>query len=210
MAKTATDYIANAQAAFEAGFASKAAQKRALDELNRAYSIIRQEITDGILKARTADNLTENSADFWAIPFDLHQVREKHLTIATRYGFEAQDIRNIADLRAAIKGAELAAIPAKPESEIKAEGIRRSIMEEMERRKAMFVNALELGRIMGEIFPDRKGAASLHVTVNAHWVHGHKGTDFIRHFFYLNGKLTPLATIIAAAEALEAEKGEAA
>jgi hypothetical protein len=99
-------------------------------------------------------------------------------------------------LRQAIKDAEILPVPAKPESEARAEVVRKSVVDMMEARKAQYVHALELGRLFG----------GLPVSVNAHWVHGHKGARFVRHFFYLYGRLTPLNLIIAAAEQLEREK----
>jgi membrane-associated HD superfamily phosphohydrolase len=66
----------------------------------------------------------------------------------------------------------------------------------MEGRKAQFVEGLEIARMFN----------GLPVSVNAHWVHGHKGTNFIRYFFYLAGELTPLNMIMAIAQAHEAEK----
>ena len=110
-----------------------------------------------------------------------------------------------------IKATPIAAAPAKPDAIVKAELIRHSIVEEMERRKAMFVEGLEIGRIFADLYPRKNKAgeiipsASLPVSVNAHWVRGHKGTDFVRHFFYLRGKLTPLQTIMAIAQTLDDE-----
>lgn len=209
MAKTAEDRIATAQASFEAGFASKAAQKRALDELSSAYEGIRRYLMDAILKARTEENDAQNEQDYWAIPMYLHEVRDRHFPIAYAYTGRFAIVRDLMGLRAAIKDAPIAPPPAKPEVEVKAEAIRRSIVEEMERRKANFVEGLDVARIWNEVFPSKNGGISLPVSVNAHWVHGHKGTDFVRHFFYLSGKLTPLNTIIAIADTLQREKDAA-
>lgn len=203
MTKTPADRIALAQAAFEAGFASKAAQKRALDDLNRAYDAIRTAAHDAQISYANGNpalnNHGENRNRFFNdndLPFDLHQVRDRHVEIIAKWGNEAQTVRDLIALRAAIKAAPIAPAPVKPEAEAKAEAVRKSIVEIMEARKAQFVEALEIGRMFG----------GLPVSVNAHWVHGHKGAVFVRHFFYLRGKLTPLNLIIAAADQLEREK----
>lgn len=203
MARTPADRIAAAQAAFEAGFASKAAQKRALDDLNRAYETIRDAAHTAQIKAANnnpgLNNHGENRIAFFAandLPFDLHQVRDSHIEIIAKWGDEAQTVRDLIALRAAIKAAPTAPAPAKPEIEVRAQAVRKSIIEEMEARKAQFVEGLEITRMFN----------GLPVSVNAHWVHGHKGAQFIRHFFYLRGKLTPLNMILAIAEAHEAEK----
>lgn len=222
MPKTTADRIALAQAAFEAGFASKAGQKRALEELNRGYNVIRDAAFSAQVDAApfqgskvelTAEQYAERNAHFRAndLPFDLHQVRDRHIEILARWTEEAALVRDLIALRAAIKDAPIAPAPEKPEAVVKAEAVRRSIVEEMERRKAMFVEGLDLGRVFAELFPRKNKAgeiipsASLPVTVNAHWVRGHKGTDFVRHFFYLGGKLTPLQTIMAIADTLDRE-----
>lgn len=220
MARTAADRIETATAAFEAGFLSKAAQKRAQDELSRAYEAIRDQAHNAqIAHANATAGLDTNCDARWAffaaneMPFDLHQVRDRHLPIFAQWApAEAGVIVDLINLRAAIKAAPLAPAPVKPEAEVKAETIRRSIVDEMARRKAVFVEGMEIGRMFAALYPrkDKNGAdlgpaASLPVTVNAHWVYGHKGAQFPRHFFYLNGKLTALQTIIAIADQLERE-----
>lgn len=214
MAKNAFERIETAQALYEAGFTSKAGQKRALDELNYAYSGLREALMTVILAARSPETETQNHADYWGVASDLHQVRDRHFEIAGRYnapGFAI--VRDMIALRLAIKAADIAPPPARPELEVKAEVVRRSIVEEMERRKAMFIEGLDLGRVFAELFPRKNKAgetipsASLPVSVNSHWVHGHKGTNFTRNFFYLNGKLTPLQTIMAIAQTLDQEVG---
>lgn len=189
---TPTDYLAAAAAAFETGFASKAAQKRALDDLNRAYSRARDAATGAMLAAKV-DTV---SPDYWELPFDLHNVRDRHVAILEVWT-PGHAVADMVAMRAEIKAATIAA-PVVNETAAKVETVRRSIVEEMERRKAQFVQGLDMA--------DRFGGLS--VSVNAHWVHGHKGAVFLRHFFYLFGRLTPLNTIIAIAD--ERERAAAA
>lgn len=205
MARTPQDRIATAQAAFEAGFLSMAAKKRALDELNRAYEMVRDTACDAVRAYAFAEYPTTEEADNIArgelfrandLPFDLHQVRDRHVDIIERWAGLSQTVREMIELREAIKAAEIAPAPAKSEIEQKAEAVRKAVIDEIEKRKAQFVEGLEVARMFG----------GLPVTVNAHIVRGHKGAIFLRHFFYLRGKLTPLSMIIAIAEAYEAEK----
>ena len=82
----------------------------------------------------------------------------------------------------------------------KVETVRRSIIEGMERRKTQDVDGLDMADCFG----------GLPVTVNARMATNDKGIVFVRHFFYLRGKRTPLKTIIAIAEKLEQEQGTVA
>lgn len=208
---TVQDRIDAATAAFEAGFLSNAAKKRALEDLGRAYDEIRGEVMGEILKARGEVKYEEQGGLFielatpeqkelsdlyYGVPSYLNQIRDRHLAVITRFSARSYLVRDLIALRQAIKDAEILPVPAKPESEARAETVRKSVIEIMEGRQAQYVHALELGRLFG----------GLPVSVNAHWVHGHKGARFVRHFFYLYGRLTPLNIIIAAAEQLEREK----
>lgn len=201
---TINDRIALAQDAFEEGFLSKAAQKRALDQLNRAYSAIHDEVHGAVITQANID-FPEACDARWTLfndnetPFDLHQVRDRHIVIIEKWTDHGAVIRDLIALRAAIKAAEIAAAPVN-EEKAKIETVRKSIIEEMEMRKAQFVEGMEIARLFN----------GLPVSVNAHWVYGHKGARFIRHFFYLRGKLTPLNMIMAIAQTYEREQEQAA
>jgi hypothetical protein len=191
-------YLDAATAAFEAGFKSEAARKRALEDLSHAYEITRGAVMNAILKARTPETEEQNSDDYWAIPSGLHQVRDRHFDIAARYDAGFVITRDLIALRAVIKAAPLVVVE-RDATEARVETIRKSLLEEIERRGAQYVHALDMGRAFG----------GLRVTVNAHLVHGHKGTVFVRHYFYLLGVLTPLQVIMAAADTLEREAAKA-
>lgn len=193
---TADDNLAQAHAAFEAGFLSMAAKSRALGKLNRAYSAARDALSNAILAKRSPENEKQNHEDYWAIPLDLHHVRERHFELAARYEAGFEIVRDLLNLRAAIKEAEITPAPARPENEERADTVRRTIVEEMERRRALYIQGLEIAHLFG----------GLAVSVNAHWVHGHKGAVFLRHFYYLYGRLTPLQTIMAVADTYERTK----
>lgn len=205
--------ITAALASFEAGFTTKAAQKEALAALNSAFGDVNGghhrwaiEQADAEFSHIDWEGLSDDDMRDTAIarmnaiharhdmPFDLHQVRERHLV-----QFEATGDRSVVEyllgLREAFKGAEIVRVE-RSENVEKVGKVRESIVALMERRKAQYVEALELGELFG----------GLPVTVTAHWVTNEHGTTFLRHFFYLRGKLTPLLVIIAAAEELQRRK----
>lgn len=194
--------------AFEVGFKSEAARKRALSELNSAYEYIRSDFQNFVIASGHAafPNSREIPEQYTAycahiekfdVPFDLCAIRPKHMPL-----FTAEDqnkITALVDLRKAIKSAEIVLVEV-PENVKRAEVIRKTMMEEMNTRQQSFVNGYDLSKHFG-----------LHVYANAHYVRHCKGTEFIRTFFYLNGNLTSLNIIIAIAEQLareeEAKKG---
>lgn len=175
---------ARAAEALEAGFATKAAQKDALDDVSIAYRAVRYVVTEAFLDAGEADRT-------WDVPFDLHQVRgAKH---AALFGAEWNRVALLVDLRAAIKGAEIKRVenPNKAEVELKGRVIA-TIEEEMARIGAQYAEAIDLGRTL-------KG---LPVTARTHYVTNEFGTTFLRTFWFLNGKMVRFNVIAAAYEAL--------
>ena len=208
MARDFDKSMDRARAAFEAGFPSEAARKRALADVNLAWEKMNDIVRDGILSdavdkfphARDYKAAWEpraawvREAGYWDLTTAHNFRTSKHLGFYERYE-QGERARIAFDLRNAIKAAEIV-VSVKDEPAKRAEAVRKSILEEMEARKVQYVRALDLGRLFG----------GLPVSVNAHWVHGHKGAVFLRHFFYLRGKLTPLNTIMAAADTLARER----
>lgn len=203
MARTVEFYITAAQTAFEAGFQSEAARKRALTDLNRAYSMMHDKAHDGQISHANnnpaLNNPGENRSAFFAAnatPFELHQVRERHAAIIEQWAGAdvARELRAAMELRSAIKAAEIVKHD-RPANEVRVEKIRKSILDTMKARQASYIEGLDVSRLLG----------GLHVSVNAHLVYGHKGTVFPRYFFFLNGKFTALQTIMAIADTLERE-----
>jgi hypothetical protein len=195
-----------ALAAFEAGFTTKAAQKQAMADLNSAWSEINgAHHTWAIAKADAefAGTDWDNAADetyrarYDAIqsahdlPFDLHQVRGKHM--GQMCDIDAVEATKTLMLqREAFKAAEIVKVE-RPAAVEKAERVRETILELMARRQTQYVEAVALGELFG----------GLPVSVSAHWVTNQFGTQFLRRFYFLQGKLTPLNIIICAAEELE-------
>lgn len=196
--------IESAQMSFEAGFLSEAARKRATECLSHAYGYQRDLAHEACIDAANAGDGLHGQArtdhfNAFDIPFDLHQVRERHFATFARWSGEpaAQLIRALVDMRAAIKAAPVGiARPQASAIEVKAAEVRKTIREQMDARHADYLVALDIGRHFG----------GLPVSVNAHTVWGHKGAVFTRHFFYLAGKFTALQVIMAAADTLAREK----
>lgn len=191
---------------FNAGFTSKAGQKRALDSLNRAYEEVRNAWRNvQIANAPKISDFNNPDSAEWAarteffnamdLPFDLHQVRDRHYAEADHFTPGAGDaIRSLVELRTAIKGAEIAP-PVKDATKVRAAKVLVHLKDLMERRKAQFLQAVDLTEVLGD-----EGVIIHGLSANTHYVHGHKGTTFLRTFFYLHGTLTPLNTILAGAE----------
>ena len=194
MARTVETYTDLALDAFNAGFSSKAGQKAATDNLNRAYELLQREtIQRGLLEDRTLGGSEEAwKTLYWGTP-DLHNWKAKHSAMYAPFFPEAvAAIERLAELRAEIKAAPIVP-PAAPEVspfEVKA---RETITAWLERRRAQYVEALELAEVFG----------GLPVTATSHYVTNAHGTTFLRTFWYLRGKLTPLQIIIAAAQELD-------
>lgn len=201
-----TDAIATALEGLEAGFPSEGARKRALEGLNRAYSKLHDQahdaqIAEACRRWPSCDDEETHRArgafyDQNHLPFDLHQVRDRHMPIFERFGGQDGLVGDLLATRAKVKAAPIAPIPVKSEHKDRAETVRRTLMEELERRQQTYVRGLKVGRLFNR----------LPVSINVHLVHGHKGTVFLRCFYYLAGELTPLQTILAVMDQLEREK----
>ena len=208
MTRTIEFYIDAATNALDAGFLSEAARKRALDDVNRAYDFIVRQVHGEQLAYFHAlphdeigrvmldgDALVEHDRIhnlYYDIPA-LHVVKDKHFAAYAEWPcFEAA--RDLVALRGAIKAAGIVK-HERPVNETKAEEVRKYVAKTLEERKAQFVHEVELAHIFG----------GLRVSVNAHWVYGHKGARFIRYFYYLNGEFTALNMIMAVAQQYERE-----
>ncbi len=200
-------YIADATDLLEAGFRTEADRRRANEAVGRAYNMIRDVTHERIIEiAREGiSGWNDGSDKSWQayvgvlnaheLPHILHLVKDIHFERVAGIP-EFAPVRDLIALRAAINVAEIIPVERNPQAE-KVEAVRRSIIEEMERRKTQDIDGLDMTNRFG----------GLPVSVNARMVTNDKGVVFVRHFFYLRGKRTPLKTIIAIAEKLEQEKG---
>ena len=183
--------LTRAIAAFETDFTTKSAKKDCLGDLNSAYYALHNEHHGLVIDAAPKDFDQERIEHFqkFDTPFDLHHVREaKH-----RAAFEAfgegywTKVAELIKLREEIKATEVVKVETKVDElkEVRAK-VEKSLAETMDLRKAQVIEGFKLV----EIF---KG---LPVSINAHYVTNQFGSTFIRHFYYMNGKLTPLSVIL--------------
>lgn len=186
MTRNADFYLAAAHDAYDAGFASKTAQKRAIADLTRAYSFHEEAIRTDLLNDR---EIADWDALYWGIP-DFHNWKPRHSAMFARWDDLVAKIEAMVDFRAAIKAADIAPPPARKDD--RPAQISRSIVEIMEARGKQYDRALKLADLFG----------GLPVHANVHLVRGHKGAVFLRAFYYLAGEFTPLQVIIAAADEL--------
>lgn len=185
MPRTISDYIDPALEALNAGFASEAARKRALESVGRAYDLVASEIRDALLADRS---VADWSNLYYNVPA-LHNWKPRHAETYAMFAEQARTAGELLEVRNSIKAATI--LPAAPREEHPLKvAAYKDIVEIMARRNSQYERGLELGEIFG----------GLPVSVNVHIVHGHKGAVFPRCFFYLFGEFTPLQVIIAAAE----------
>ena len=191
--KTLQDYINLAwkKVQEDGTFAAKAHQKGALGDLNNAYEVVR----DANQTWQLAPETRASNEDYWALPFDLHQIRDKH----TRLFKDdlCADLARLVELRRLFKNAQVVK-PAPKDDRIseKQKQVTETVVDMINRRVAQYHQAVELGRLFG----------NLPVSVTPHLVTNEHNTTFTRCFFYLSGKLTALSVIMAALDTLNREK----
>ena len=191
--KTVQDYVSSAinMTQEDQTFAAKSHQKEALGELNSGYQMLRENNFQFSI-----DSLSRE--DYFAIPFDLHQIRDKHFRLFDES--HHADLTDLITFRVLLK--ELEVVKPAPKSDriiAKQAEVTETVVDLIERRMAQYHEAVELGRLFG----------GLPVSVTPHQVTNEYNTTFTRCFYYLAGKFTPLSVIMAAADKLAREKEEA-
>lgn len=184
-------YVTEATELFNDGFTSKAGQRRALDSLNRAYDLQKEAIHDVLLQEARDERGEGWNELYWGLP-DLHNWKPRHSDQYKTFALQVAAIEQVVELRNAVKAAEIVP-PAKSEAKVIEERVIKSIREIMETRKEQFLNGCRLVEVFGK----------LPISINAHYVTNAHGTTFIRCFYYMNGRLTPLNVIIAVLQTME-------
>ena len=189
-AKTVEDHINLALSCVQEDgtFAAKAHQKEAMSILNAGFEIVRKNNF-----RFSIDKLSRE--DYYAIPFDLHQIRDKHFRLFDEA--HHADIKTLAALRVDFKA--IPVVKPAPKSDritAKQAEVTETVVDLIERRMAQYREAVEIGRLFG----------GLPVSVTPHLVTNEYNTTFTRCFYYLAGKFTPLSIIIAAADKLAREQ----
>lgn len=196
--------IANAIAMMADGFSSKAAKKRVTDMLGRAYDSVRDAVHAHFLNVPHEARTQEQTDGYYDIPNHLSHWRDRHAEMVLKMFPQAQReidlINELVSLRAEVLATEIVApeivapeVVAKPERVVRAEKLLSEIIDQREQQYLR-------GIYLGELFNGLSVYANTHVVVNA------RGTQFVRSFYYLFGKLTPLNVICAAAEELARRK----
>ncbi len=190
-AKTVQDYVELAMGKIQDDqtFAAKSHQKEALSYLNSGYEMLRK---------KNAEYIYASGFSVWDVPFDLHQIRTKHMHLFS--DDLGNDLDELVTLRVLFK--ELEVVKPAPKTDritAKQAEVTETVVDLIERRMAQYHEAVELGRLFG----------GLPVSVTPHQVTNEYNTTFTRCFYYLAGKFTPLSVIMAAADKLAREKEEA-
>ncbi|MDB4631443.1 hypothetical protein OAF61_03055 [Pseudomonadales bacterium] len=190
---TVQDYVSSAinMTQEDQTFAAKSHQKEALGELNSGYQMLLENNFQFSI-----DSLSRE--DYFAIPFDLHQIRDKHFRLFDEA--HHADLTDLITFRVLLK--ELEVVKPAPKSDritAKQAEVTETVVDLIERRMAQYHEAVEIGRLFG----------GLPVSVTPHQVTNEYNTTFTRCFYYLAGKFTPLSVIMAAADKLAREKEEA-
>lgn len=189
-------YISRAEAEYQAGFKSKAAQDRACSHLNSALELVVAEITGAILDRPHEER--EGDTPLHNLYWDLCGVYcrnfvKKSAQVIPLLGEMASEWVALGEQCVALyttyKAAEIKVVPASPVKAVE-EKIQKTIKQMMEDREEKFNRCLKLESLFG----------TMGVTANVHLVFGHKGTVYVRAFYYVMGVLTPLHLIIAAME----------
>jgi hypothetical protein len=191
--------IANAMQMMADGFSSKAAKKRVTDMLGRAYDSVRDAVHAHFLNVPYDVRTQEQTDVYYDIPNQLNHWRDRHAEAVLKMFPEAEReidlINELVGLRAEVMATEIVApeVAAKPERVVRVEKLLSEIIEQ---RQQQYLRGIYLG----ELFNGLSVYANTHMVVNSH------GTQFVRSFYYLFGKLTPLNVICAAAEELARRK----
>ena len=197
MTRTAAFYIDRANTAFEAGFASKAAKQAALGDLNRAYELLRAEITALVLDLPREERTQVHDDVYWNLPSYPHQWKAKHRELAVgtfpQTSAACDQIEELAAFRAAVKDADV--VKVERQADERAERVQKSIRDILEQRQADYARGLDLSKLFG----------GLSVTANVHLVTNQHGTTFVRAFYFMHGRMTALNVILAVAQTLADE-----
>lgn len=196
-------YLQKAEAEFNANFKSKAAQKRACSYVNCALELVVEEITSAILEYSYSerDNGTPLHDLYWELTcVSCHNFTKKSKNVVSLLGERAEEWMSLGEQCVALyttyKNAEIQPVVVDTEQKQIEQHVQKTIMQTMEQRREKFNRCLRLETLFG----------TMGVTANVHLVFGHKGTVYVRAFYYVLGVLTPLNTIIAAMQEADRQK----
>jgi hypothetical protein len=200
MARTVEFYSERAIVAFNKGFNTMADKKRCLEDVSRAYDVARHLISDGLLNLRSTGAMTDEDMQplYWAVPFQLNHYRPKHSDMFRGFFPEAvETIEYLVQLREQVKAQPIVKVAPKVsvEQAIKVEYIEKTLAQIFAYNMAQYERGLKINEVFG----------GLHVSVTPHWVF-RDGGKFIRYFYFMEGKMTALNTILAVMQTIADEK----
>lgn len=183
-------YLNKALELFENGFKNKSQKNEAMKLLNSIYYDKRRIVSEFILGLRENDielhDEEKLSEIYWAIPFNLHQFKNKHSEMLCEIGLSelANEIKELADLREQFKEAEV-----KPRQNT------------LKKHEELLVEVESLAdyqaklRFLNNII-ENNNLKDLHISLNRVQCVNQFGTIFIRNLYYLNGRVIPLNELI--------------
>lgn len=196
------NYLTRADAEYQAGFKSKAAKDRACSYVNYALEMVVCQITDAILEQPYGerDNGTPLHTLYWILTdVACRNFIKKSAQVLPLLGDRATEWMVLGEQCVALyttyKNALINEVPVSPVKEIEIK-VQKTIKQMMDDRNEKFNRCLRLESLFG----------TMGVTANVHLVFGHKGTVYVRAFYYVMGVLTPLNTIIAAMQEADRQK----
>lgn len=167
-------------------FKTKAEKKRALDVISHKFYKNADKFKLFILESRIANEDDALKELYFNVPIYPHQWTEKKRGMFSEYVTFCISSDILKRRYDKVKNTEIGV----SETVSKEVQIKSDIYAIIQKRRESFVRGLDLA--------DKFNGLQVHV--NAHMVYCQNREPYVRHFFYLFGKLTALNTIIAVAE----------
>jgi hypothetical protein len=184
-------------------FVTKSAQKTCLQDLNLAYEALDDLVKNEYLETTTLEqrqsvNFIESAESkmYWEIPMYPHQFKQKHAdAILACYPYLTSIVDRMLALVAIRAEVVETPINAKLIKEVcpMTDRVEKTIAEFMAKAKADYAHGISLMEEFGH----------MNVYANVHSVVNQYGTRFNRAFYYMDGKLTKLNTIICVYEVMQ-------
>ena len=165
-------------------FFSKSQQKEALDNLNRAYDVIQNTKYDSEMAQKATPE--ERWGLVCDMPHALHLVKEKHRPIFEKLGMDWDTVVKLVEYRNEFKNFEI--VPKAKENNDFAQVMQFIVSGVQSNFQDDGRNYLK--EKLGEDLYRR-------VRWDWHFVRNSRGTDFIRVFWFLDGRITKLQSILA-------------
>lgn len=184
---------------FNGGFTSQTQKKEVNNLLLAAYDFVIDELRqtikeDTLSRAGASDEPITMPELYFSIP-RLQHWKEKHSQMFALYPVYVEKIAQLVSLRSATKLAPVTPIETKMDNSYhkESEKIQEAVSSLLSKKNKQYIEGVQLAEMFN----------GLSVSVKAHRVSNARGTEFTRHFYYLEGKLTALNLIVAIAYNLD-------